>query len=150
MRLEDEVTFVAPFGSQYEKAIVNLAYTYGILLERTLSVLNPFDLNDQHYNILKTLNEHDPEPISVGEIKQLMVNKRGDLTRLLDKLSARGLVVRELDPQNRRVVLVSLTPQGKQQVRSIDAQLAEQRRQQRHLTEEEASQLNDLLDRFRG
>jgi DNA-binding MarR family transcriptional regulator len=150
MRLEDELAFVSPFGSHYERAIVNLAYTYGILLDRTLSVLKPYDLNDQHYNILKTLNEHDPQPISVGEIKQLMVNKRGDLTRLLDKLNALGLVVREIDPENRRVVLVSLTPQGKRQVRSIDEQLAEQRRQQRRLTEEEARQLNDLLDRFRG
>lgn len=150
MRIEDELPFVAPFGSEYEKAIVNLAYTYGMFLERTLSVLKPYDLNDQHYNILKTLNEHDPEPISVGEIKHLMVNKRGDLTRLLDKLSALALVVRELDPENRRVVLVSLTAKGKQQVRAIDAQLTEQRRRQRRLTEEEARRLNDLLDRFRG
>ncbi|GAB4129417.1 MAG: MarR family transcriptional regulator [Roseiflexaceae bacterium] len=141
---------VTPFANQYEKAIVNLAYTYGVFLDRMLSILKDYDLNDQHYNILKTLNEHDPRPISVGEIKQLLINKRGDLTRLLDKLSALGLVNRELDPENRRVVLVSLTPTGKQQLHTIDTILNEQRRQQRSLTDAEAAQLNDLLDRLRG
>lgn len=150
MRFEDEVMIVTPFANQYEKAIVNLAYTYGVFLDRMLSILKDYDLNDQHYNILKTLNEHDPHPISVGEIKQLLINKRGDLTRLLDKLSALGLVNRELDPENRRVVLVSLTPTGKQQLHTIDTILNEQRRQQRSLTDAEAAQLNDLLDRLRG
>jgi DNA-binding MarR family transcriptional regulator len=150
MKFEDEVKLAIPFVNQYERAIVNLAYTYGVFLDRMLSILKDYDLNDQHYNILKTLNEHDPHPISVGEIKQLLINKRGDLTRLLDKLSALGLVNRKLDPENRRMVLVSLTPEGKQQLHAIDRLLNEQRRQQRSLTEAEAAQLNDLLDRLRG
>jgi DNA-binding MarR family transcriptional regulator len=150
MRLEDEIHVLVPFESHRQKAIVNVAYTYGVFLERTLKVLRTYDINDQHYNILKTLHVHDPEPVSVGEIKRLMINKRGDITRLLDKLDAMKLIDRAVDPQNRRVVLVSITAQGKQQLAEMDRRLSTERDQVNQLTEQEAQQLNDLLDKLRS
>jgi DNA-binding MarR family transcriptional regulator len=150
MRLEDEIQIIIPFENNRQKAIVNLAYTYGVFLERTLAVLKAYTINDQHYNILKTLNEHDPEPVSVGDIKRLMINKRGDLTRLLDKLHAMQLITRDVDPHNRRVVLVALTAKGKEQLKAMDHELSTQRDQSHNLTEHEAQQLNELLDKLRG
>jgi DNA-binding MarR family transcriptional regulator len=150
VKLEEELNLATPFANQRQKAMLNLAYTYGVLLERTLGVLSAFDLNDQHYNILKTLNEHYPEPLPVGEIKRLLLSKRGDLTRLLDKLSAMGLVVRDVDPEDRRVVLVTMSEKGRQQVAIMDAQLDEQRDATLNLSEQEAEQLNILLDKLRG
>lgn len=150
MRLEDEVSVPLRFESERQKTILNLVYTYGVLLEQTLKILQPFDLNDQHFNILKTLNEHDPKAITVGEIKQALLNKRGDLTRLLDKLSAMGLIVRESAPTDRRIVLVRLSAQGREHVREIDSLLFAQRDSRLGLSEEEAELLNTLLDKFRG
>jgi len=150
MRLEDEITIAVPFRDEREKVIVNVVYTYNVLLERTLRILNPFDLNDQHFNILKTLAYHAPEPMSVGDIKRLLFNKRGDLTRLLDKLSDRGLIEREIDPDNRRVVLVTITLMGQAQLQQMDTQLMAGRDQQNPLSEDEARHLNKLLDKLRG
>ena len=150
MKLEDEIAIVSPFNNEREKVMLNLAYTYGVFLDKTLGVLGAFDINDQHYNILKTLNEHYPEPISVGEVKRLLLNKRGDLTRLLDKLCHTGLVVREVAPDDRRVVLVTLSPKGRAQLQEMDAGLSAQRDAALALSEAEARQLNELLDKLRG
>jgi DNA-binding MarR family transcriptional regulator len=150
MKLEDEIQIIVPFANEREKVILNLVYTYSILLDKTLDVLKKYDINDQHYNILKTLNDHYPIPASVGEIKKLMLNKRGDITRLLDKLHAMGLITRGVDPENRRVVLVTITEIGKELLREIDAKLAKQRDPKDNLTEEEAQQLNELLDKLRS
>jgi DNA-binding MarR family transcriptional regulator len=150
MRLEEEMKIISPFDDEHHKVVVNLAYTYNVFLERTLEVLRLFDVNDQHYNILKTLHDHSPKPISVGEIKTILLNKRGDLTRLLDKLSDMGLVVREVNPENRRVVLATITKLGKERVREIDGKLAKQRDPKEVISHKEAVALNTLLDKLRG
>ncbi|MEM7737383.1 MAG: MarR family transcriptional regulator [Deinococcota bacterium] len=139
-----------PLADEREKVIVNLVHTYNVLLDITQSVLKAFNINDQHYNILKVLEYSYPKPLSVGEIKDMLVNKRGDLTRLIDKLTAMKLVARETNATNRRVIDVALSEHGKQTLANMDAQLATQRTQQYNLSEEEAKQLNTLLDRLRG
>jgi DNA-binding MarR family transcriptional regulator len=150
MKLEDEINILVPFASERQKVVVNLVYTYGVFLDDTLAILSQFDLNDQHFNILKMLNEQYPQPLAVGEIKRLLFNKRGDLTRLLDKLTDRELVVRDLDPHDRRVFLVTLSEKGREQLQKMDALLSTQREAKNRLTEAEARQLNDLLDKLRG
>ncbi|MEM6431513.1 MAG: MarR family transcriptional regulator [Deinococcota bacterium] len=139
-----------PLADEREKVIVNLVHTYNVLLEITQNVLKEFNVNDQHYNILKVLEYAYPKPLSVGEIKEMLVNKRGDLTRLLDKLTAMKLVARGVNATNRRVIDVALSEHGKQVLANMDAQLATQRTQQYNVSEEEAKQLNTLLDRLRG
>ncbi len=138
------------FRDHREQAIFNLALTYGVLLDRTLAALKPFQVNDQHYNILKILAEHDPEPISVGEIFAELLDKRGDLTRLLDKLVTLGFAHRETNPLNRRMVNVTIMPVGISQLREMDSLLAKERDVLSNLSEDEARQLNWLLDKLRG
>jgi DNA-binding MarR family transcriptional regulator len=150
MKLEDELDISIPFENDHQKVMVNLVYTYNFFLEKTLQALRPFDINDQHYNVLKTLDYHYPSPISVGEIKRSLFNKRGDLTRLLDKLYSMGLVIREIDSDNRRVVLVTISPKGREQLREMDANLATTRDNSSTLSKEDIQQLNDLLDKLRG
>jgi DNA-binding MarR family transcriptional regulator len=150
MKLEEELRLVIPIDDPREKAVLNLVYTYTVILERTLRVLKPLGLNDQHYNILKILLEQDPRPVSVGEVKNLLLDKRGDLTRLLDKLSAMAFISRVTNAQNRRMVLVNITAKGKERLLDIDARLEAGRDTRRGLTRKEAEQLNTLLDRLRG
>lgn len=139
-----------PLADEREKVIVNLVHTYNVLLDVTQQVLKGFNVNDQHYNILKVLEQAYPKPLSVGDVKKMLVNKRGDLTRLLDKLTAMKLVARGVNATNRRVIDVALSEHGKQVLANMDAQLATQRTQQYNVSEEEAKQLNTLLDRLRG
>lgn len=150
MRLEQAAGLLRPIPDAREKAMLNLAFTYNVILERTLSALKPFDLNDQHYNILKIVAEQHPEPVSVGSIKARLLDKRGDLTRLLDKLVAIKLVDRGQNPDNRRVVNVWMTTKGLAELSQMDAALTSSREHLANLTEAEARQLNDLLDQLRG
>jgi DNA-binding MarR family transcriptional regulator len=149
VKLEDEINTGIPFESEHLKALVNLVYTYNFFLDKTLKALAEFDINDQHYNILKILSVQSPKPISVGEIKNLLFNKRGDLTRLLDKLSDMNLILREVNAENRRVVYVTISDLGKKWLRQMDDNLDTQRDSVMNISDKDAAKLNALLDQLR-
>ena len=150
MNAETEVLRVRPFESERQKAMFNLAYSYQMILGRTVQVLKKYELNDQHYNILKILQEADPAQLLIGEVKKQLMDKRGDLSRLIDKLVRRNLVLRETNVENRREVLVAIGREGVTLIVDIDRQLREERDTKIGLSEPEAKQLNTLLDKLRG
>lgn len=150
MNAGTEVLRVRPFESERQKAMFNLAYSYQMILGRTLQVLKKYELNDQHYNILKILQEADPAQLLIGEVKKQLMDKRGDLSRLIDKLVRRNLVLRETNVENRREVLVVISWEGVALIVDIDRQLREERDTKIGLSEPEAKQLNTLLDKLRG
>ena len=150
MNEETEVLRVRPFESERQKAMFNLAYSYQMILGRTLQVLKKYELNDQHYNILKILQEADPAQLLIGEVKKQLMDKRGDLSRLIDKLVRKNLVLRETNVENRREVLVAIGREGVTLIVDIDRQLREERDTKIGLSEPEAKQLNTLLDKLRG
>lgn len=138
------------FDDERQRAMYNIALTYNVILGRTLAALKPFDLNDQHYNILKSLEYRHPEPVSVGDVMDMLVQKRGDITRLMDKLVAKGLVARAAHLLDRRVVHVALTALGVAELGHMDANLSQQRDILSNLTQSEAKDLNFLLDKLRS
>ena len=138
------------FDDERQRAMYNIALTYNVILGRTLAALKPFDLNDQHYNILKTLEHRHPEPVSVGDVMDMLVQKRGDITRLMDKLVAKGLVARAAHLLDRRVVHVALTALGVAELGHMDTNLSQQRDILSNLTPDEAKDLNFLLDKLRS
>lgn len=150
MNAGTEVLRVRPFESERQKAMFNLAYSYQMILGRTLQVLKKYELNDQHYNILKILQEADPAQLLIGEVKKQLMDKRGDLSRLIDKLVRKNLVLRETNVENRREVLVAIGREGVTLIVDIDRQLREERDTKIGLSEPEAKQLNTLLDKLRG
>ncbi|MEM7797665.1 MAG: MarR family transcriptional regulator [Chloroflexota bacterium] len=138
-----------PFEDEQERAVVSLVVTYNHLLGMMQAALKPFKINDQHYNVLKMLEAHYPEHLQVGTIKELLFNKRGDLTRLLDKLYQMGLITRETNSHNRRMVDIRLSEQGSETLKEIDVQLEGYRQLRKNLSEEEAQQLVTLLEKLR-
>jgi DNA-binding MarR family transcriptional regulator len=105
----------------------------------------------QHYNILRILKGKYPKPSSPGEIKEVMLDKAPDLTRLLDKMVDMGLVDRHLCPDNRRKMDVFITTKG---IDLLEKVSKEQNRMYQedmnNLSEDEAEHLSNLLDKFRG
>jgi len=148
--MELEKVIKSRFDNEWKKAIVNAIYTGNVLTEMTTSVLKPYQLNDQHYNILRILRGQYPNEASPGYIKEVLLNKRGDLTRLLDKLVKMGYVDRCLNPDNRRMVSLRITESGLDLVQLISSQMNHFKHVQNQLTKEEAIQLNLLLDKLRG
>jgi len=138
------------FADGYQKALVNLIYTGNWFRDKQNAIFRSFDLLPQHYNILRILKGKNPQPVSPGEIKDVMLDKGNDLTRLLDKLVKRGFVKRELCEENRRKMDVVLTKEGislldelEVPVRKLHTELKKQ------MTEEEAEILSGLLDKLR-
>ncbi|MDJ0755134.1 MAG: MarR family transcriptional regulator [Ardenticatenaceae bacterium] len=150
MSIEHEILLAKPFKDEQERAIVNLLHTHNVLFSIMQHTLKPFNINDQHYNILKVIEIHHPNPMQVGVIKELLLNKRGDMTRLLDKLYKLGLIERQTNSDNRRMVDITLSAKGLRTLRLMDEKLESYTRLRKNLTANEAKQLNYLLDKLRG
>lgn len=139
------------FDSEWGKAIVNTIFTGNFLTDLTMAVLKPYSLNDQHFNILRILRGQYPKCASPGYIKEVLINKRGDLTRLSDKLVKLGYIERFPNPENRRMVNLKITQNGLNLLEKLSGETAVYMNAvQSNLSEEEAKQLNYLLDKLRG
>ena len=138
------------FDTSVEKAMVNILYTSNWLRDRQQEAFAPFGIKSQHYNILRILRGKHPEPSSPGQIKEVMLDKAPDLTRLLDKLEDLGYVDRHLCPDNRRKMDVLITKSGEKILKEIKAiTRRELAKWNKKLSEKEAQELSDLLDKVR-
>jgi len=133
-----------------QKVMINLMYTYHWHMERSAEIFKPFDITSQQYNVLRILKGRHPEATPVGEVKAVLLDKNPDMTRLCDRLVQKGLVLRELNCQNRREVLLQITPTGLELLLQIEPVIKEASKEWDNLTPEEAETLSDLLDKLRG
>lgn len=150
MKIENEIKQYQ-FESNVHKALINLLYTNNWHRDLLQSIFKEFDLQQQHYNILRILKGSHPEPVSPGYIKEVMLDKGTDLTRLLDKLERKSFIVRNLCPSNRRKIDINLTKEGLEllnRIRPVFNNLSNQI--SNNLTEDEAETLSNLLDKLRG
>jgi DNA-binding MarR family transcriptional regulator len=150
MRIEQAIN-QRKFKDDYHKIVVNLLYTGNWLRDALGANLKEHGLLPQHYNALRIIKGRHPEPVSAGDIKDVMLDKASDVTRLLDKLEKLEYVQRRLCPHNRRKMDISITPQGLKLLSDVDVlmdtfydDLADR------ITEAEAGALSDLLDKIRG
>ena len=130
--------------------MVNILYTANRISDQLADVLKPYDVNDQHFNVLRILRGKHPEPVCPGDIKEVLINKRGDLTRLLDKLEKKAWVMRETNTDNRRMVDVCITKEGLMVIDQMSKEIEEANQFSGNLTKQEAFQLNALLDKLRN
>lgn len=148
MKLQEEIK-QKHFEDSYQSLSINILYTSGWLKRELQSTLKPFGITHAQFNVLRILNGKSPEPCNPSEIIEVMIEKMSDVTRLLDRLKTKGLVDRCVCEHNRRKVDVSITEQGRQLLQEINPILRENRKKFKHLSEEEATQLNQLLDKLR-
>ena len=150
MGFEDEIKMTKPFESELKKAMINVIYTGNFFSDRTSKVLKEFGINDQHFNILRILKGKYPKPACPTEIREVLIDKRGDLTRLLDKLDKMDLIIRQTNELNRRMVDVVISQKGIALIKKMTSKLKRVVDDKESLTEKEATVLNRLLDKFRG
>ncbi|MEO7992145.1 MAG: MarR family transcriptional regulator [Chryseolinea sp.] len=148
MKIEEEIK-QEKFSSQHQKAVINLIYTANWLTSRQQDFFKPHNITGQQFNILRILKGQHPKTISATEIKARMLDKNSDVSRLLDRLVSKNLIVKKACPNDRRAADVSITEEGLILLKAIDKQQADMD----HilsLSETEAKQLSDLLDKSRG
>ncbi|BDS10393.1 MarR family winged helix-turn-helix transcriptional regulator [Aureispira anguillae] len=137
------------FENEWQKALINLHFTSHYFRDQLLSILKPHQINDQHYNILRILNGRYPEAACPSDIKAVLLNKRGDLTRLLDKLHKLNYVERSTNPINRRMIDIKITSAGIKLLNQLNSSINTNEIIKNNLSQKEATQLSLLLDKMR-
>ena len=138
------------FDSVEQAAYLNLWRTYDLLKAYEDRLFGEHDLSAQQYNTLRLLRAVHPGRVPTLELGNRLVSRAPDMTRLLDRLEARGLVDRERLSENRRVVQIGITPAGVALLDALDVPVRQCHAQQlSHMTPQELATLNRLLNRCR-
>jgi DNA-binding MarR family transcriptional regulator len=148
MELEKEI-WQKKFRSEKHKLGVNLIYTFNWLNSNLSKVLKPFGITGQQFNVLRILRGQNSQPASIKLIRERMLDKMSDASRIVEKLRSKNLVERHICEHDRRSCQVYITQQGMDLLSKIDK--ADQTFDQlfSSLEDAEIHQLNQLLDKLR-
>jgi DNA-binding MarR family transcriptional regulator len=149
MSLENDINQIT-FRSQNQKCMVNIIYTYHWIVERIKQFLASKDITLQQYNILRILRGSYPKPLSTLQIRERMLDKMSDTSRIVDRLRAKGLVQKNSARTDKRLVDVLITDAGKKLLEQLDEHNDVLDGIVQGLTEEDMQHLNRLLDKIRG
>jgi DNA-binding MarR family transcriptional regulator len=149
MRLEDEISS-SKFTSNYHKSIVDILYTYGWITNLLKKRLDDRDITLQQYNILRILRGQFPKPATVNLLRDRMLDKMSDASRIVERLHKKGLLSRMANEKDRRAVDILISKQGLAILQELDVAMDMDELLKENLTVDEAAKLCDLLDKFRG
>ena len=136
------------FRNEHQKSIINLIYTYNWMNERMKVFFDRFDITGQQFNILRILRGAGT-PISTLQIRQRMLDKMSDTSRIADRLLAKGLVKKGICKTDKRLVDISITDRGKKLLEQADKYQDQLDGIFGNLNEAEVKVLNKLLDKVR-
>lgn len=139
----------AKFRNSYQKAAINLIYTLSWIRERTRVIFEAEDITPQQFNILRILRGSFPQPLSTLQIRERMLEKMSDTSRIVDRLIAKGLVKKLTCKNDRRLVDVIITDKGKKLLERLDTRQDEIDGVLGNLSDAEATLLSELLDKIR-
>jgi DNA-binding MarR family transcriptional regulator len=150
-RLQREIRQSRPFGSAAEEAGLALLRTSDRLARRIAELVEPKEITAQQYNVLRILRGSHPGRLPTLEIVERMIERAPGITRLLDRLEAKGLVARERCEEDRRRVYCSISPAGLALLAQLDRPIVELARSNfESLSATETRQLIALLDKVRA
>ncbi len=122
--LEREIAQSRGFDSPAQEALLNLLRTASLLERQQAAFFRPYGVTATQYNALRILRGRHPEPLACGTVGERLVTPVPDVTRLLDRLAAKGLIERHRATSDRRVVRVAITEAGLELLAKIDRPLA--------------------------
>ena len=140
MRIEDEIK-QNKFRDTHQKAFLNLLFTSKFIETKGKNAMKTFGVTMQQYNVLRILKGKHPALRSAEEIKEVMIDKSPDLTRLVDKLIEKKFVTREVCKENRL---------GLAQIAKLEPTLTAFHNDLKKITNKEAEELSRILDKMRG
>ncbi|MCX8490278.1 MAG: MarR family transcriptional regulator [Cyclobacteriaceae bacterium] len=149
MKIEEEIQ-QSKFRNVHHKVAVNLLYTAAWLDDQNKIFFKEYGITNQQFNILRILRGQLPNKISGTDIKNRMLDKNSDVSRLLDRLILKKMVAKSQCPNDKRAADVVITEAGLDLLKKIDGKMDETDLAVFQLTKTEATQLSDLLDKCRG
>lgn len=139
----------ATFRNAHQKASINLIYTLSWIREKTRAIFESEDITPQQFNILRILRGSFPQPLSTLQIRERMLEKMSDTSRIVDRLITKGFVKKLTCKNDRRLVDVVITDKGKKLLERLDIRQDEMDGVLGNLSEKDANILSDLLDKIR-
>ena len=136
------------FRNEHQKAIINLIYTYNWMSERMKVFFDRFSITAQQFNILRILRGAG-KPISTLQIRQRMLDKMSDTSRIVDRLVLKQLVKKVICKADKRLVDISITAKGNKLLEKADKYSDEMDAVFGRLSVTEVNSLNVLLDKIR-
>jgi DNA-binding MarR family transcriptional regulator len=144
--IQAELKQRTPYPTREQEAVVSIARTAALLDHAGAEVLKPYGLTPTQYNALRILRGAEPQGLGRNEVRDRLISRVPDATRLLDRLVEMGLVVRTRGGRDRRVVVARITPAGLDLIAPLDAVLERLHcRQVGHLGERKLRTLINLL-----
>ena len=147
MSIENDIN-QKKFRNEHQKSIINLIYTFNWITEQTKVILERGDVTAQQFNILRILRGAGA-PLSTLQIRQRMLDKMSDTSRIVDRLIVKDLVKKITCPADKRMVDVTISGKGKKLLEKLDAFELKMDEVAAGLTEADAKAMNKLLDKMR-
>ena len=149
MKLEDEIA-QRKFRNERHKIAVNILYTYSWLSALHTKIFKEHGITTQQFNVLRILRGQNPNPTTIKLVKERMLDKMSDASRIVDKLLEKKLVERHISKHDRRHVDVFITKKGLKVLSDLDNRDKEFENHSSNLSIKETEVLNSLLDKLRG
>ncbi len=122
-RLRREIKQRKPFRSPQLEAYLNLLKTTDTFQQKVAAELKPYGISETWYNVLRILRGAEPDGMACREIGSRMITRDPDVTRLLDRMEARGLITRRREEKDRRVVITRITKEGLRLLKELELPL---------------------------
>ena len=151
IELRDELRQGKPFESGQQEAQLNVLRTAALLLDAFDRLLVPYGITGTQYNVLRILRGSEPDGLCRNELRDRMLSRMPDVTRLLDRMEESGLVERTRSTEDRRLVTTHITEKGGRLLDELGPLVAEEhRRRFAHLSEGQLRHLIELLTLVRN
>lgn len=148
MSLENDIQ-QSKFRNEHQKAVINLLYTYNWLTEKNKQFFDKASITSQQFNILRILRGAGV-PLSTLQIRQRMLDKMSDTSRIVDRLVKKDLAQKVICKTDRRLVDVTISDKGLSLLQELDNYNDELDSIVGNISAEEAHTLNLLLDKMRN
>jgi len=133
-----------------KKTLLNVMYSQNVISEKFNELLKPFDLSAEQFNVLRILRGQNGKAVNMCTIQERMIAKTSNTTRLVDKLLNKDLVLRNVCPENRRKMEITINQKGLDLLKKLDPLVIEHEKYfSKNLSQSELQTLNELLEKFR-
>ena len=148
-QLKNEVK-TSKFENVFQQSLVNVTFTYHWSNQKIKVILQPYEITVQQFNVLRILRGQYPSPATVNLVKNRVLDKMSDVSRIIDRLIQKNFVVKTINAYDKRAVDIMIADKGLALLKKMDKEVDFSSFVAPNLTSKEAEQLNILLDKMRG
>jgi len=136
------------FQNEYQKAIINIIYTNNYLIGKMNLVFKQYTITRQQFNVLRILRGQQPDPATMNLIKERMLDKMSDASRIVERLKKKKLIKKTRNSIDKRVASIIISKKGLELLKTMDTE-SEKFNKLIALSKGEVLNLNKLLDKLR-